>query len=138
MAHLCEGLAQLGAKVLCYAPGECHLANVHPIQTLKTPSPNVKAGGKPNTLEHLASVCSHLKKTLQVGDVVLFNHSDHYRYLIKRLGLFNWLKAHFYEVAHWVDVGMKKNIIYPSQHLAQQLQRPRVVILETSRGKTAF
>lgn len=128
IAHLCEGLVDLGAKVICYSPGAFAIAGVSHIQTLVTPSPNVKAGGKPNTQEHLAAVCSQLQKNLHAGDVVLFNHSDHYRYLKKRLGIFNWLKAHFFEVAHWVDVGMKKNIIYPSQHLANQLARPGVVI----------
>lgn len=128
IAHLCEGLAALGAKVICYSPGDFSIAGVNHVQTLEIPSTHVKAGGKPNSQEHLASICSHLQKKLQAGDVVLFNHSDHYRYLKKRLGIFNWWKAHFFEVAHWVDVGMKKNIIYPSQHLATQLARPGVVI----------
>lgn len=128
IAHLCEGLAALGAKVTCYSPGDFCITGVNHIRTLATPSTNVKAGGQPNTLEHLSSICSHLQNNLRAGDVVLFNHSDHYRYLKKRLGIFNWLKANFFEVAHWVDVGMKKNIIYPSQHLATQLARPGVVI----------
>lgn len=128
IAHLCEGLAALGAKVICYSPGDFDIAEVRHVQTLATPSANVKAGGKPNTQEHLSSICAHLQNNLQAGDVVLFNHSDHYRYLKRRLGVFNWLKANFFEVAHWVDVGMKKNIIYPSQHLANQLARPGLVI----------
>lgn len=128
IAHLCEGLTALGAKVICYSPGNFDIAGVGHVQTLATPSANVKTGGKPNTPEHLSSICSHLQNNLQAGDVVLFNHSDHYRYLKRRLGVFNWLKANFFEIAHWVDVGMKKNIIYPSQHLANQLARPGVVI----------
>lgn len=128
VAHLCEGLQKLGAKVVCYSPGEFAIEGVTHIQTLAIPSPNVKEGGKPNTPEHLQSVRNHLRRQLRAGDIVLFNHSDHYRYLRKRLGVLNWIKAHFFEVAHWVDVGMKKNIIYPSQHLADQLKRPGVVI----------
>jgi glycosyltransferase involved in cell wall biosynthesis len=128
IAHLCEGLTALGINVICYAPGDLAIDGVTHARTLPIPSPNIKAGGKPNTQEHLAEVCLQLQKNLHAGDVVLFNHSDHYRYLKKRLGIFNWLKAHFFEVAHWVDVGMKKNIIYPSQHLANQLARPGVVI----------
>jgi len=128
IAHLCEGLADLGTNVICYSPGTFAVSGVSHIQTLVTPSLHVKAGGKPNTQEHLEAVCLQLQKNLQAGDVVLFNHSDHYRYLKKRLGIFNWLKANFFEVAHWVDVGMKKNIIYPSQHLATQLAKPGVVI----------
>ena len=128
IAHLCEGLEKLGVKIICYSPGNFTIPGVGHVQTLVTPSTHVKEGGKPNTQEHLSFICSHLQEKLQPGDIVLFNHSDHYRYLKKRLGIFNWLKAHFFEVAHWVDVGMKKNIIYPSQHLANQLARPGVVI----------
>lgn len=128
LAHLCEGLADLGLNVTCYSPGRLSLINVTHVQTLAMPSPNVKVGGKPNTQEHLAAVCLALQHNLRAGDVVIFNHADHYRYLKRRLGFFNWLKAHFFEVAHWVDVGMKKNIIYPSQHLASELARPGVVI----------
>lgn len=128
IAHLCEGLQKLGANVICYSPGDFSILGVKHIQTLAIPSANVKEGGKPNTQEHLQAVCMHLQQQIKKGDIVLFNHSDHYRYLKKRLGIFNWLKAHFFEVAHWVDVGMKKNIIYPSQHLANQLCKPGVVI----------
>lgn len=128
IAHLCEGLADLGVNLICYSPGNLAIPGVKHVQTLATPSTNLNEGGTPNTHEHLALICAHLQRNLQAGDVVLFNHSDHYRYLKKRLGIFNWLKAHFFEVAHWIDVGMKKNIIYPSQNLAHQLGRPGVVI----------
>lgn len=128
VANLCEGLAALGAKVICYSPGDFDIKGVKHAQTLKAPSAGIKEGGKPNTKEHMAVTCSLLRNNLRAGDVVLFNHSDHYRYLKKRLGILNWLKAHFFEVAHWVDVGMKKNIIYPSQHLAEQLKKPGMVI----------
>lgn len=128
IAHLCEGLHELGANVICYSPGELAISGVKHIQTLGKPSPGVKEGGKPNTQEHLRAICKNLQQQLKKGDIVLFNHPDHYRYLKKRLGIFNWLKAHFFEVAHWVDVGMKKNIIYPSQQLANYLGRPGVVI----------
>lgn len=128
IAHLCEGLAELGANVLCYSPGDFSILGVTHVRTLAQPSPNVKEQGKPNTTEHLEIVHAQLQVRLKAGDVVLFNHTDHYRYLKKRLGIFNWLKAHYFEVAHWVDAGMKKNIIYPSKHLADQLKRPGVVI----------
>lgn len=128
IAHLCEGLAKLGANVLCYSPGNFSIPDVTHVRTSMQPSPNVKEGGAPNTIEHLEIVCNQLQQRLKAGDVVLFNHTDHYRYLKKRLGIFNWLKAHCFEVAHWVDAGMKKNIIYPSKHLADQLMRPGVVI----------
>jgi glycosyltransferase involved in cell wall biosynthesis len=128
IANLCEGLIALGAKVICYSPGDLDIAGVVHVKTLREPSLTVTQGGQPNVPEHLSSACSHLKRTLKAGDVILLNHADHYRYLKRRLGIFNWLKVHCYEVAHWVDVGMKNNIIYPSQHLANQLSRPGVVI----------
>lgn len=128
IAHLCSGLTSLGAKVICYSPGDLTIEGVTHAQTLTAPSKHLKEGGVPNSQEHLSSVCENLCRNLVAGDVVLFNHSDHYRYLKTRLGIFNWLKANFFEIAHWVDVGMKKNIIYPSQHLADQLARPGVVI----------
>lgn len=128
IAHLCEGLVDLGARVICYSPGEFNIPGVEHIKTLEQPSKHIKEGGNPNTEEHLKFVCLTLQHTLKAGDIILFNHSDHYRYLKRRLGIFNWLKVHAYEVAHWVDVGMQKNIIYPSQHLANQLIKPGVVI----------
>ena len=128
IAHLCEGLVQYGAKVKCYSPGQLAIEGVTHIQTLTKPSLHIKEGGTPNTQEHLTAIKIALQKSLSKGDVVVFNHADHYRYLRKRLGIFNWLKANFYEVAHWVDAGMQKNIIYPSQHLQQESGKPGVVI----------
>lgn len=128
IAHLCEGLADIGCKVACYSPGGLSIANVIHRKTLETPSLHVKEGGKPNTREHLLSVCALLRKNLIPGDVVIFNHSDHYPFVKKHLGFLHRLKACFYEVAHWVEVGMDKNIIYPSKHLADQLSRPGTVI----------
>ncbi|MBK8187813.1 MAG: glycosyltransferase [Cellvibrio sp.] len=128
VAHLCEGLTKLGANVSCYSPGQLNIPGVTHVQTIAEPSQHIKEGGAPNTKEHLGLVCKELQHNLKAGDVVLFNHSDHYRYLRKRLGIWNWLKIHAFEVAHWVDVGMHKNIIYPSQHLANQLTKPGVII----------
>lgn len=128
IAHLCEGLVQHGAKVKCYSPGQLEIAGVNHVQTLMAPSPHIKEGGVPNTLEHLVAIKAALQKSLSIGDVVVFNHADQYRYLRKRLGIFNWLKANFYEVAHWIDAGMQKNIIYPSLHLKQEIGKPGVVI----------
>lgn len=128
IAHLCEGLVERGAKVKCYSPGELAIEGVEHIQTLPKPSIHIKDGGVPNTQEHLIAVKTALQKNLHKGDVVIFNHADHYRYLRKRLGIFNWLKANFYEVAHWIDAGMQKNIIYPSLHLKNEIGKPGVVI----------
>ncbi len=128
IANLCEGFVKLGAKVKCYSPGELSLQGVVHIQTLKKPSTLFKEGGEPNTQEHLNVINIQLQKNLVSGDIVIFNHVAHYRFLRKRLGIFNWLKANFYEIAHCIDAGMQKNIIYPSQALADTLGKPGVVI----------
>ena len=148
IAHLCEGLVKRGAQVKCYSPGELNIPGVEHCQTLKQPSVHIKEGGVPNSPEHLEAVKLLLQNNLKKGDVVLFNHADHYRFLRKRLGIFNWLKANFYEVAHWVDAGMQKNIIYPSQHLKNEIAKPGVVIphgekllfnkTATAHGKTIY
>jgi glycosyltransferase involved in cell wall biosynthesis len=128
VANLCEGLSDLGANVSCYSPGSLHSKRVSHVRTLQTPSPAFGEGGQCNTLEHMSIVCRELRKRLSAGDVVLFNHLDHYRYLKWRLGILNWARAHFYEIAHWVDVGMKRNIVYPSARLAHQVSRHGTVI----------
>lgn len=128
IAHLCEGLSNLGTSVLCYSPGAFFIPNVTHVQTLKDPSAQIKDGGVPNTIEHLEIIRIQLQKRLKSGDIVIFNHPDHYRYLKNRLGIFNWLKAHYFEVAHWISIGMRRNIIYPSKLLADQLQRPGTII----------
>jgi len=128
IAHLCEGLVERGAQVKCYSPGKLDIPGVEHCQTLAEPSLHIKEGGVPNSPEHLENVKRMLQANLKKGDVVVFNHADHYRFLRKRLGIFNWLKANFYEVAHWVDAGMQKNIIYPSQHLKNEIGKPGIVI----------
>lgn len=128
IAHLCEGFVKRGANVICYSPGEFNIAGVTHVQTLTEPSLHIKHGGIPNTMEHLICVKKKLQQLLRKGDVVIFNHADHYRYLRKRLGIFNWLKANFYEVAHWIDAGIQKNVIYPSAHLMKDIGKPGHVI----------
>lgn len=128
IAHLCEGLVERGAQVKCYSPGALDIPGVSHCQTLPQASTHIKEGGAPNTREHLEAVKRQLQANLKKGDVVIFNHADHYRFLRKRLGIFNWLKANFYEVAHWVDAGIQKNVIYPSQHLKNEIGKPGIVI----------
>jgi len=128
IAHLCEGLAAAGANVLCYSPGVLNIPGVKHYQTLVEPETHIKDGGVPNSKDHLANIKTHLAKHLQRGDVVVFNHVDHYRYLKRRLGILHFLKANFCEVAHWIDAGMPNHIIYPSAHLQAALNRPGCVI----------
>jgi glycosyltransferase involved in cell wall biosynthesis len=128
VSNLCEGLTDLGANVLCYSPGSLRLKRVSHVRTLETPSSAFGEGGQCNTPEHLSIVCQELRKRLSAGDVVLFNHVDHYNYLKSRLGILNRVRAHFYEIAHWIDVGMKSNIVYPSARLAHEVSRHGTVI----------
>jgi glycosyltransferase involved in cell wall biosynthesis len=128
IAHLCEGLAHRNAKVKCYSPGELDIEGVDHVQTLPTPSLHIREGGKPNTIEHLEAVKFALEENLSLGDIVVFNHADHYRYLKKKLNFLILIKARFYEVAHWIDAGLQKNIIYPSLHLKQDIGKPGFVI----------
>jgi glycosyltransferase involved in cell wall biosynthesis len=128
IANLCEGLSELGARVSCYSPGTLRLRRVEHVRTLEAPSAPFDEGGVCNSPEHLFNVCRELRKRLRAGDVVLFNHQDHYPYLKERLGILNRVRAHFYEVAHYVLVGMDHNVVYPSARLAQELSRPGTVI----------
>ncbi|MEY4589426.1 MAG: hypothetical protein RL497_1502 [Pseudomonadota bacterium] len=128
IAHLCEGLVNLGCNVLCYSPGQLSIPGVKHCQTLKDPSAHVKNGGVPNSAEHLYAVKTLLRKNLKRGDMVVFNHADHYRYLKWKLGFLNFIKAHFCEVCHWIDAGMMNNIIYPSNHLNETIGKPGITI----------
>ncbi len=115
---------QAGAKVTCYSPGDLAINGVTHWQTLPEPSLHVKEGGKPNTAEHLEKVAEGILKLSKPGDVLLFNHPDHYRYLKKRLGTRYRLRHHIAEVAHWIDAGAQRNIIYPSANLQKLISRP--------------
>jgi glycosyltransferase involved in cell wall biosynthesis len=128
IAHLCEGLIHLGTKVVCYSPGMLEIAGVRHFQTLAEPSLHIKEGGAPNTRQHLERVEEGLKSLAKPGDVILFNHPDHYRFLKRRLGIRFRLQRHIAEVAHWIDAGVQKNVIYPSAALKNQIDRPGVVI----------
>lgn len=128
IAHLCEGLAERGARVICYSPGTLTVPGVEHCQTLPAPAIHIKEGGLPNTPEHLQAIKRHLRANLRRGDVIIFNHADHYRYLRKRLGVFNWLTVHACEIAHWMDAGMQKHVVYPSAQLMLDIGKPGVVI----------
>jgi glycosyltransferase involved in cell wall biosynthesis len=128
VAHLCEGLAELGANVTCYSPGDLGLKGVAHERTLPTPSPSFKEGGLPNTRDHLTAVQRALGKNVRGGDVVVFNHPDHYRFMKWRLSPVVRWRARLTEVAHWTDVAMSRNIIYPSAALKAEVGRPGTVI----------
>jgi hypothetical protein len=128
IAHLCEGLKDFGARVICYSPGDFAIAGVQHFQTLSEPSLHIKEGGVPNTEAHLLQVGAGLKRLAKPGDIIIFNHADQYRFLKQRLGLFFLMRHRFVEVAHWIDAGLQKNIIYPSLALKLQINRPGVVI----------
>lgn len=129
IAHLCEGLAEKGARAVCYSPGRLQVqGNVEHYRTLPEPTAHIKEGGVPNTLEHLQAVAAGLKANVARGDVVVFNHPDHYRYLKRRLGLRVPLTAFMCEVAHWTAAGMQRNVIYPSASLQRAIGKPGTCI----------
>lgn len=114
----------MGTSVICYSPGEFTVTGVKHYKTLPEPSLHIKEGGAPNTREHLENVAEGLLSLSRPGDVILFNHPDHYRYLKRKLGFTYRLRHHIAEVAHWVDAGAQRNIIYPSLGLQKALARP--------------
>jgi glycosyltransferase involved in cell wall biosynthesis len=128
VAHQCEGIQKIGGSVVCYSPGELSIANVKHARTLPTHSPNIGAGGVPNTIAHLAAVKAELQERVGWGDVVVLNHPDHYGYLRHRIAFNVHLKAVFCEVAHWTHVGMKRNVIYPSAGSMRAIGRPGAFI----------
>lgn len=128
VANLCEGISELGIRTVCYSPGHLSVANTLHYQTLPEPTPGPKDGGIPNSPEHLRRVRQGLRELAKPGDVVLFNHPDHYRFLRRRVPVTARATWHFAEVAHWIDVGLPRNIIYPSQALSEELGRPGTVI----------
>jgi glycosyltransferase involved in cell wall biosynthesis len=128
IAHICESLMILGCHVACYSPGELDIPSVKHFQTLPEPSIHMKEGGIPNSPEHLLQIKRFLQNNLRKGDVVVFNHADHFRYLKKRLGIISFLKANFCEICHWVDAGMMRNIIYPSDHLSRTIRKKGITI----------
>ncbi|AKV98557.1 hypothetical protein ACP86_21890 [Marinobacter sp. CP1] len=62
------------------------------------------------------------------GDIVLFNHADQYRAIKKMISRFSLAKLNLFEVAHWMDSGLSKNIIYPSFALKKHLRKQGWVI----------
>lgn len=124
IANLCQGLRDLGLKINLYSPGELSISGVVHSKTLNQATPTIISGGNPNTEEHLKAVQEHLLQNTQWGDIILFNHADQFRFLKKRLGRRFFLKVNLFEVAHWLDAGIYKNVIYPSKSLANVIGKP--------------
>ena len=128
VAHLCSGLSNLGVKVTCYSPGKLGLVNVAHVKTMDVPSLSVKLGGDANQSEHLEEIKKTLKLNAKFGDVVIFNHPAQFRKLKRRLGYFFRFKTNVFEIAHTIDAGVYRNVIYPSQKLKNVIGKPGVVI----------
>ncbi len=123
VTNLCEGFDDLGVNVFLYSPGETTLSGINHIKTINRPSTPLKEGGEANTLEHLRAVGDALKIKVASGDVILFNHADQFRYLKKYLGRYFFLRKNTFEVAHWMDAGLYKDIIYPSKSLRDVINK---------------
>ena len=128
IAHLSEGLANIDCDVICYSPGELKIPKVQHYKTLPQPALPFSEGGVANTQEHLKRMLIGLKKNLKKGDVIILNHADHAKYLKRKLGFFPNNKYFICEIAHWIDVGSKKNIVSPSQSLHNTIGKPGAII----------
>jgi len=123
IANLCEGLGSLGCNVILYSPGECIIRGVKHVQTLKHPSPPLNQGGSANNIDHLLAIKEQLVCNYKKGDILLFNHPEQFRFLKKKLGVRFFIGANFYEIAHWLDVGVYNNVIYPSKSLYYAIKK---------------
>lgn len=128
VANLAHGFVKCGLTVRVYSPGKLTISGCEHSQTLIEPTTGFQQGAVANTAEHLSRVKAELLEHCRLGDVIIFNHADHYRYLKKRLGRVFFAKVRAFEIAHWMDVGLQKNIIYPSNGLKSLLKKPGVVI----------
>lgn len=128
IAHLSEGLANIGCNVICYSPGALNIPNVKHYKTLPKPARPFAESGVANTQEHLKHMLIGLKKNLQKGDVIILNHAEHAIFLKRRLGFFSRKKYFICEIAHWIDVGSEENIVAPSKSLHDTIGKPGTII----------
>jgi hypothetical protein len=128
IANLCQGLAGQGAKVICYSPGEFNIVGVKYVKTVTSPTTAIKDGGLANSKAHLECILKNLKKETKIGDAVIFNHPQQFRYLKKRLRWQLLTRLNCFEVAHTIDAGLYKNMIYPTKALITSVQNPGFVI----------
>jgi glycosyltransferase involved in cell wall biosynthesis len=128
IGNLAKGFIEHDLKVRVYSPGALSIAGCYHSQTLAEPTLGIQESRVANTSEHLMRIQSELRAHCVLGDVVIFNHADHYRFLKKKLGRFFFAKVTSFEIAHWMDAGLYKNIIYPSKALKLLLKKDGFVI----------
>lgn len=128
IANLATGFTKNGFNVRVYSPGVMDIAQCEHSQTLREPTTGIQSGSAANTKEHLLRIEEDMRKYCVPGDVIIFNHSDHFRFLKKRLGRIFYSRVNTFEIAHWVDAGLYKNIIYPSHALMKLLKKKGYVI----------
>lgn len=128
IANLARGFASSKLKVRVYAPGNLGIEGCDHSQTLKAPTSGIQQSLVANSQEHLLKVESELREHCKSGDVIIFNHAEHFRFLKKRLGRFFFAKVRCFEIAHWLDAGLYRNIIYPSFSLKRFLKKDGFVI----------
>lgn len=128
IANLAKGLVSKRLKTRVYSPGALDIDGCDHSQTLLEPTKGIQQGVGPNSQEHLLRVESELRSHCRSGDVVIFNHAEHFRFLKKRLGALFFARVRCYEIAHWLDAGLYRNIIYPSEALQKFLRKDGFVI----------
>jgi len=128
VANLAKGLVSRQFRVRIYSPGELGVEGCEHSQTLPKPTKGLQQSLIANTPDHLLKIESELRNNCKLGDVIIFNHADHFRYLKKRLGRMFFAKVRCFEIAHWLDAGLYKDIVYPSATLKKCLQKDGFVI----------
>lgn len=128
VTNLAKGFISRNFRVRVYSPGELGVAGCEHSQTLPLPTKGIQQGSVANTPEHLLKIESELREHCRTGDVIIFNHSDHFRFLKKRLGRLFFAKVRCFEIAHWLDAGLYSDIIYPSEALKKFLGKEGFVI----------
>ena len=128
ISNLAKGFTKNGQRVRVYSPGTMTIEGCEHSRTLPEPTQSIQVSSIANTKEHLSKIESEMRLNCKPGDVVIFNHSDHYRYLKKKLGRIFFSRLNTYEIAHWMDAGLYRNIIYPSKALQVLLKKDGHVI----------
>jgi len=128
IANLARGFVSNKLKVRVYSPGSLGIEGCDHSQTLQEPTKGIQQSLVANSHEHLLRIASELRKNCRPGDVIIFNHAEHFRFLKKRLGRLFFAKVRSFEIAHWLDAGLYRDVIYPSVALKKFLKKDGHVI----------
>lgn len=137
---LINGLVDCGQNVVCASPGKFSIKGSGHIKTLVEPVAGPKDGVHvANTREHLELAYRGILEQYEDGDIIHFHHPEQAIYIGRKLRRKFWpKKVTMVETAHWLNVGLKSNIIYPSLALKDLLRRKGIVIPHSVDTKTFY